>query len=364
VLFLLLALALYRRRRMETAGDFIAVKVLKPVFKYCFAVGCGLVLTFVLWNMLGGLGRVAGTAMLLRILLTLLVGASLGYFVAEMLIRKTLRVFKSAWRGFAVLAVSLAALTLACDMNVFGIETRLPDTELVAKAVVSSSGWDAVLTSSQGIADVTALQSGIVANKARHEQALTDGENIVYVSIDYYDGNENVFMSRRYRIAEQSADTGKLTGIMNSREAVDVRKTTRIPVTEDSIGYATVGYFDRAAAVFQEVQLTPEEAYELYSRCILPDIDDGALGRVWIVPDDSYLDTVCAAAVHIELIQREPDGDYTKDYFDITLTADAERTVAWLKERGIEPVLQRELYGEDDPYAEKYRKPSAAAVVY
>jgi ABC-2 type transport system permease protein len=115
--------------------------------------------------------------MFLRILLTLLIGASLGYFIAEMLIRKTLRVFKNAWRGFAVLAVSLAALSLACEMNAFGFETRLPDTDHVAKAVVSSFGWDAVLTSDQGIADVTALQSGIVVNKARHEQAVADGEN-------------------------------------------------------------------------------------------------------------------------------------------------------------------------------------------
>jgi ABC-2 type transport system permease protein len=353
-LLLLLALSLYRQRRMETAGDFIAVKALRPVFKYCFAVGCGLVLTYVLWNTLDGTGRFAGTAMLLRILPTLLIGASLGYFIAEMLTRKTLRVFKSAWRGFAILTVTLAALTLLCEMNAFGFETRLPDTALAAKAVVSSSGWNAVLTSDQGIADVTALQSSIVAHKAQHEQALTDGENTVFVSIDYYDADESVFMSRRYRLAEQSADIGKLTGVMNSREAVDTRKTTRIPVTEDSISYATVGYFDRAAADFQEIRLTPEEAYELYRSCILPDIDDGALGRVWIVMDDSYLDTVCAAAIHIELMQREPDGDYTKEYFDTTLTVDAERTAAWLKGRGIEPVLQRELYEEGAPYAEKY----------
>jgi len=365
VLFLLLALALYRRRRLETAGDFIAVKALRPVFKYCFAVGCGLVLTYVLWNALDGVGRFAGTAMFLRILLTLLIGASLGYFIAEMLIRKTLRVFKNAWRGFAVLAVSLAALSLACEMNAFGFETRLPDTDHVAKAVVSSSGWDAVLTSDQGIADVTALQSGIVVNKARHEQAVADGENTLYVTIDYYDADESVFMSRRYRIAEQSADTGKLTDLMNSREAIDVRKKSRIPVTEDSISYAAVSYFDRSAAVFQEVRLTSEEAYDLYSRCILPDIEDGALGRVWLVMDDSYLETVCAATIHIELMQREPDGEYTKDYFDTTLTVDAERTAAWLRARGIEPVLQRALYEEEGPYAEKYRGLSpAAADVY
>jgi hypothetical protein len=339
---------------MEAAGDFIAVKALKPVFKYCFAVGCGLVLTYVLWNALDGAGRFAGTAMLLRILPTLLIGASLGYFISEMLIRKTLRVFKSAWRGFAVLTVSLAALTLACEMNAFGFETRLPDMNLTAKAVVLLSGWDAVLTSGQGIADVTALQSSIVADKAEHELAVTGGEGTVTVSINYYDADDSIFMSRRYSIAEVSADTGKLTAVMNSPEAVDSRKTTGIPVTEDSISYATVGYYDTAAADFLELRLTPAEAYDLYISCILPDIEDGALGRVWLVRDDSYLDTVCAATIHIELMRREPDGDYTKEYFDTTLTVGAERTAAWLKERGVEPVLQRELYGAGGPYAEKY----------
>jgi ABC-2 type transport system permease protein len=354
LLLLCLALALYRLRRMETAGDFIALKGLKPVFKYCFATGCALVLTYILWDALGNSGRFAGVDMLLRILLTLLIGAFLGYFIAEMLTRKSFRVFRPSWRGFAVLAVSLTALALACEMNVFGFETHLPEESRVARAVLSSSGWDAVLTSREGISDVTALQKGIVADKAEHEQAVTDGDDVVYVSIDYYGADGSVFMRRRYGIAAESADIGRLTAVMNSREAVNARKMTEIPVTEDSISYATVGYYDAADSDFRELRLTPTEAYDLYTSCIVPDIEDGSLGHVWILTDDSYYDTVCAVSIHIELMQREPDGDYSNDYFDTTLTVDAVRTAAWLGEQGIEPVLQRELYGEGGPYAEKY----------
>ena len=41
--FAALALWLYKKRRMETAGDTVAVEVLKPVFKYCMALGGALV---------------------------------------------------------------------------------------------------------------------------------------------------------------------------------------------------------------------------------------------------------------------------------------------------------------------------------
>ena len=47
-----IALLLHRFRRMESAGDVIAIRHLKPVFLYCFTVGCSLVLGYVLANLL------------------------------------------------------------------------------------------------------------------------------------------------------------------------------------------------------------------------------------------------------------------------------------------------------------------------
>ena len=43
ILLIFAAMALYRRREMESAGDIVAVKVLKPIFKYCLCFGGALV---------------------------------------------------------------------------------------------------------------------------------------------------------------------------------------------------------------------------------------------------------------------------------------------------------------------------------
>ena len=43
VLLILLALPILKKRNMESAGEIVAVPVLRPVFRVCMAVGCGLV---------------------------------------------------------------------------------------------------------------------------------------------------------------------------------------------------------------------------------------------------------------------------------------------------------------------------------
>ncbi|MDO4749964.1 MAG: hypothetical protein Q4A39_03890, partial [Eubacteriales bacterium] len=84
LVFLLLGLCLSRRRRMESAGDVVAVRPLRPVFKYCLAAGCALVLCVLLLEIL--FYQSLGTDLLLRIILLLLLGAFIGYFTAQMLL--------------------------------------------------------------------------------------------------------------------------------------------------------------------------------------------------------------------------------------------------------------------------------------
>lgn len=45
IVFAALALLVFRRREMERSGDVIAVKPLRPVFLYCFTIGCAIVLS-------------------------------------------------------------------------------------------------------------------------------------------------------------------------------------------------------------------------------------------------------------------------------------------------------------------------------
>jgi ABC-2 type transport system permease protein len=362
VLFLLAALALYRRRRMETAGDFVALRVLKPIFKYCFAVGCALVLSYVVSGAFYSGDMGSSTEMFLRVLVSLLAGAFLGYFAAEMLIRKSFRVFCTTWRGFAVLAVLLAVLTFAVDFNAFGLETRLPDTAAVSRAVIRCDNGKAILNSPQGIADTTILQSGIVGHKKTHEAAAARRDQVTYVSITYYDADDGILLQRRYYIASDSADRESLRALVNSPEAIENRWLTEIPVTEENLRYTSVNYYDPETQGYQNISLNPNEAYALYAECLRPDIADSSLGYIRFYPEDYESDTAYAVNIELDLVERQPDGSYTSDYINITLTTDAARTVAWMRSRGIPLVSEQTVRAAeyDGKYATAYAAPAIA----
>lgn len=74
---------------MERSGDVIAVKPLRPVFLYCFTVGCSIVISYVISSMQASL---FGSEGFRRALLFLILGAFLGYFIAQMLLQKTVAV--------------------------------------------------------------------------------------------------------------------------------------------------------------------------------------------------------------------------------------------------------------------------------
>ena len=48
------------------------------------------------------------------------------------------------------------------------------------------------------------------------------------------------------------------------------------------------------------VQLTVEEAMELYRDCILPDMRDGTIGIVWYRMDDDYYNSVYDCRIEID----------------------------------------------------------------
>ena len=130
--FAALALLVYRRRHIESAGDVVAVRAVRPVFKYGVALCSGLCFGYWLYAIFGfdAPGGLTGS---------LLLWTAIGYFVAEMLLKKSFRVWK-AWRGCAVI-VALVAIGLTClRMDAFGFVTRVPVSEQVASVAVDGMG--------------------------------------------------------------------------------------------------------------------------------------------------------------------------------------------------------------------------------
>ncbi len=358
VVLLFLGMLLYKYRRIEAVGDVVSVKILKPVFKYCFALGGALVLGVYAHSILKDLYYTDGSVW--ELLLLMLLGGFICYFVAEMMIKKSFHIWKAkAFVGFAVFAVVLAAFACAGEFDLFGYEARVPSADDVVSVTVGGSSERVELTDIANIERVISLHRQVLSNKEENEAYIKSGGyinsyyGVIMLELEYELKNGGT-IRRVYNITAPYGDIEAFETLINCQEAIDYRKQTLIPVTPDTIGYAVVNYREEGAVVsdyyydMETLYLTAAEAYELYTECILPDIADGTLGRIWLVLDKDYYDTVYNCSISLELRQKRGSGELEYDYFYTVPTVDSLRTNAWLTEHGVELTFYD--YGEQlDP---------------
>ena len=127
-LFLGLALLLYRKRHLETAGDFISWKPVQPVFSI------GYTLCF------GAVFAIAGQLFDDALLVFLVIGLVVGWFTGQMLLKRTVKVFRLPviLKGAAIVIVMVASI-FAAKADVFGIVSYVPQKEQVAKVTLKNT---------------------------------------------------------------------------------------------------------------------------------------------------------------------------------------------------------------------------------
>ncbi len=368
----LCAFLLFRRRRMETASDVVAIRVLKPVFRVCLALAAALGLAIVLYfGILGGGSNIGDLPHMLLFLFFMLLGGFIGWFAADMLIHKTFRVFRLHWRGWLVFSAALCLVSLAFELDLFGTEKRLPPEDGYEQVQIMSYGEYVTLEGDEALAAVRALHENIVAHKAVHEADNYEPHRAVWISYYRSDNDRTPVMARCWQIAageaqqqNNASDLRALERIFNLPEAVAARKDMGFELKETSIMNAWLevrwtpvyeastahggyypGYYATsgdAQPVFitedrqQEVILTQAEAWELYSQCILPDMAEGTLGRVWLVEDEDFRRTIYNLTINISFGHPDPDGKgWSGRSFYTVPTVDSRRTDAWLLEHGI-----------------------------
>lgn len=360
--FAALALWLYRRRRMESAGDVVAVNILKPVFKYCMTFGGALCIGSLLYEYLGTTRSYVQWTALALMIFFMLIGAFIGYFASEMLIHKSFRVWRGGgrWLGLGVSALVVVALMLSMELDMYGYERRVPDPERVKSVYITADSGDAKISDPENIAAVTRLHRSVVENKQHYESF--DHRESYYEYSDFATGRRSMSMYINYELDDGSnmrrqyyglvyylgdkssqADARAAQELFNTPEAIAYRKSTAIEFTADTIFSAAIecsilpedvekanettdevydsygdrvaealkyGYYEAAAQLSGEDDtelqysavwsLTPEEAAELYNDCILPDMAEGTIGTVWIITDEEYENTVYDARISID----------------------------------------------------------------
>lgn len=372
VLFSLLALKLFINRRMEAAGDTVAIGILKPVFRWCMAVGCALLLSVGIYDLtLQGRYVPCTGRYLLLILALLLLGGLAGWFGADMLITKSFRVFKLHRKGAVLLSSLLLAFGLGLGFDVLGLEKQIPDQNSFDQVFVWCDGETANLDELESMEQVLKLHSSIIAHKAEHQSNAV--ENYRMVNIEYYKGNDCV-LSRSYYLAatkeqqdDRNSDLRFTERVLNLQEAIAERKKIGIAVSEHTISRASISQWEyfyneymayqyKATSYYSDVdisdvsndyfggcrgfnggewRLSPKETYELFTECILPDLEEGTLGRVWLVGDEEYAKTIYNIQFQMCLDKKDASGNYVSEWFYTVPTIHSKRTNAWLAKHGV-----------------------------
>lgn len=379
VLLLLCALFLQRGRRMESAGDVVSVRCLRPVFKYCFTVGCSLVL-----GVLAAVTLFSGNRNmphLTVVIVCLLVGGFIGYFGAEMLLQKTLRVFRREWIGFGAFAAVLLCAVFAMEFDLSGYERYVPEVSEIASVQISSYyNQDLFSVSDEAhIADIVALHQGAVSLKKQQEAERRNSDQDDYDSSEFnftYKLKNGRTITRHYTISAMEAEwrdetslARQFNAVYNDPYLVELRCTPPFEISPDSISWASVNSSD-VNGDNSSRDLSGEEAYELYTDCVLPDVRDGLAGRTALYrwDDQSIYTADVSFDFNRPVTEAEADRQVlyrgtgnvavvsSQDYYLNVTPSVGSRTAQWLTEHGIELTLQTEY----DAY-QNSRKQAAAA---
>lgn len=225
ILFYVLALFFYKKRNLEAASEAIAFPKLRSVFKYGVTF-CMMLLGGMYFNELSyqGFGwTLFGYAF----------GAFLGYYVAEMVLKKTWRVFSQV-KGLLVYSAAAALLVLVVQALGF-YENKVPEQNEIKNVVFTDSPYQylyndgmysdfyapAPLKEKTNIENVLKLHEQIIADKEINEEQesyegignfffiyeLENGKKVIreyHINmLRYLDFYKPIFESEEYKMASK-----------------------------------------------------------------------------------------------------------------------------------------------------------------
>lgn len=353
VMFALLALLLYRKRRMESVSDFVAIPVLKPVFRVCMGFGGAFLFAAVIFENFFKNG-VSGSAAAWVMAVLLVIGACLGWLIAEMMIRRTVRAFPLRRKGLALICLICVLTVIAAETDVTGFEKRVPDPDKVDHVEFC---YDSEFSDPENIRLVTELHRELVRDKQIYDSKSEDymrlgekayrlnaqGEQEADLWMDYWvpisyvmqNGRE---LQRVYTIVFNAHDVdrpdstmGKILNLLNSREGIRSRMQTTVPMEERYINYAVINR-EGLNGMENSYRLSPQETVELWNLAMLPDAEEGNLSLYTIVDTEENMKTQTNLRIDINLFDETRTHDpyyWNHSYRVFTFS---ERCLDWIEE--------------------------------
>lgn len=353
VVLAVLALLVYRQRQVESAGDVVSVRLVRPIFLYGVAFCSGLCFGVYTVAFFGWRNR-------LSLAVCVVVWAVVGYFVARMLLCKSFRVLKY-WKGAAVSFVAMTVLCVACLTDVMGITAWVPQADEVASITAvdyrisypydSGNSTQVNVTDREQIAQIVALHQAIVDHRDTVDTSSSryqGGEEYTRLDVEYVltDGRTerrsyDDIPLRAEDLTTEGTVTWALNQIAQDRDAVedmyDFDRFEQYRLVE--------AYLDRAGTQSGQTETDTNEPFYLEGasnaqlkelwQAVRADFDAGTIGVRYLFDDQQRQENtyVTDLVFVFEVPSRNSVSDAMESYstdLRITLTPNAENTLAWL----------------------------------
>jgi len=354
------ALLLYRSRHIESAGDVVAVKLVRPLFKYGVALCAGLTGGMFTYELLSGLSD-------LTLMGWILFWGLAGYFAAEMLLRKSFRVL-AAWKGAVPLAAVIVLLSLSVHYDWYGFEDRVPQADQVTAVTLNGlhsapyddgQGRGLTLEDPEQIALVLQLHRAALALEEENREEESDPQGYteyLYEESDPQGYTEYLYLDLHYELADGTAlERGySALPIVESDRGVEGTLTWAAGQLlsdrenmEQLYGFHDIEANCRlVAAYLEDVWNTQTRQYEtvyIYGsteklwQAMKQDFAEGTIGVRYLFDNSvERMENTCATDLYFDYEAPPKPGDVgISSYgssFSITLTPQASHTLALLHE--------------------------------
>ena len=328
IALLALALVLYRKRKLECAGDLIAFRFVEPIFLIPCTI-CAGALLHLFSEMFGGVDY-----------LFLAIGIAVGFFTGLMLLQRTTRIFrKKAFAQFALFAAVFVLTLVLTWLDPLRITYRMPELNEIASVKLSNSSE---LTSYQGEGEVELTDPAEIQDMLDvHRDCLKGGDADTYYDGPSYDVNirleytltDGSTMNRFYRIDPNCAAGQTAEKYFSSLEAV-------LGISEAELGTLAenveIVYFDTkrdSAQTLEDLGIDVEEML----RAIAADCAEGNMAQMYAYHYVPNLDR-SNQVTYIEMqLNRSAAELREMGYRYISIYEEARHTLAWLEENDLMP---------------------------
>ena len=346
-----IALLVYRKRRVETAGDVVAVPAVRPLFKYgvgvCAALSFGSMLFLIF-------GQRYSEGSVWIMLAFLLIGGGLGYFVAQMLLSKSFRVFRRHWKGYVVMAAALALVTSGIYFDVFGMVNWVPSADRVEevwllRAYTQPDGWQEFqFDDPEDIQEVLELNRWIadhhvdIQNQVSRVREEGSDQNSDTFSFEiYYHLTDGTTLSRSYEVVvsdeELSDEDSPAARLLSIIRGADV-DWSEGHTAQEVVGCDVMDYTQDFG-----VNLDQAQARVLFE-AVQEDLEADRIGVQWLIQNEEYQERNTRVVLEFSLAIQPDVGNSFLQTYSITVQSTASSTLAALEELGVLDQITMENY--------------------